>query len=328
MMVYVRLTWECKRMDILWQRLIKSLLIAVTVVVALVILYFVALDYLYVVLGGVLVGGLYALAALGLALVFGVMKILNLAHGSMMVLGAYLSFWFFTLYGIDPFISVVLVIPILFLLGFAIEYFLMDKVATLTAHQPVLVAFGLMVVLESLFMLLWTADPRGLVLPYSGARLTVGGLHISLTRFVACVLSVVGLVCLAIIMNRTLIGRAIQAVSQDFKAACFVGINARRMYQLAFGIGAAFAGFAGSLISVIYAFEPTSGLAFVIKALAVIVLAGSGRISGLIIAGVVLGIIESVGAMIIGGGFKDAISFAVFLLVLLLKPEGLFGRRG
>jgi len=313
-------------MDMKKQRLVEPLLIVVVVVV-FGVMYFVSLDYLHIVLGGVLVGGLYALAALGLALVFGVMRILNLAHGSMMVLGAYLSFWFFTLYGVDPFISVLLVIPVLFLLGFAIEYFLMDRVATLTAHQPVLVAFGLMVVLESLFMLLWTADPRALVLPYSGARLAIGSLHISLTRLCAFVLSVAGLLCLAIILNKTLMGRAIQAVSQDFKAACFVGINSRRMYQLAFGIGAAFAGFAGSLISVIYAFEPTSGLAFVIKALAVIVLAGTGRISGLIVAGIVLGIIESVGAIIIGGGFKDAISFAVFLLVLLIKPEGLFGRR-
>ncbi len=280
---------------------------------------------------GILIGALYGLAAAGLSLVFGVLKVLNVAHGQLLMLGGYASFWLFTSNGVDPFVSLVVSIPILFVIGIVLHRGLFVHIIKLPEEirikNSLLIGFGLALLLDNMAIRLWTADERSITTNYSGAALNLFNVSLPYVRVVSMLVALVAVLGLHLFLTRTYIGRSIKATAEDWEAAALVGINIDRTYLLAFAIGTALAGAAGSLIIIGYSINPGIGLEWTLKALVVIVLAGMGSVGGTLAGGVLLGVIESISVYFTGGAYREVVGLVMFLLVLFLRPQGLFGRK-
>jgi branched-chain amino acid transport system permease protein len=279
---------------------------------------------------GLLLGGLYGLAAAGLSLVFGVLKVLNVAHGELIMLGGYGAFWLFALLGWDPFASLLLVIPGSLLLGAALYVVLFGFVVR--AHEEtriknsLLVGFGLALALHALAVRLWTADDRSITTGYGGAVITVGSLSIPVIRLASLLVALALIVGLHLLLAHWRWGKAIRATAEDWQAALLTGIDIRRAYLLAFALGTALAGAAGTLVSVGYSISPSIGLEWTLKALIVVVLAGLGSMLGTFVAGLFVGVAEALSAAAFGGPYREVVGLVIFLVVLVLRPQGLFGR--
>ncbi len=279
---------------------------------------------------GALVGGLYGLAAVGLALVFGVLRMLNVAHGELIMLGGYATFWLFTLWGLDPYASLLVAGPLLFAVGVALYEGLFGRLVRLHEESKIqlsiLIGFGLALVLHALAILAWTADDRAVTAAYAGRVLNLGPLVVPLTRLGGLAVAFAALAGLHLFLQRTDAGRAIRATAEDWEAAFLMGVPVRRVYRTAFALGSALAGVAGSLVAVSDAISPAIGLSWTLKALIVVVLAGLGSIFGTFVAGVLLGVAESAAAFALGGVFREVVGLVLFVAVLTLRPQGLFGR--
>jgi branched-chain amino acid transport system permease protein len=276
-------------------------------------------------LSGLLNGGIYALVSVGLTLIFGVMRIINFAHGSLMMLGMYATYWLFALGGLDPYLSIVLSAGLLFLVGFAIERVLISPVLEAPEHNQLLLTLGISLVIENLALFLWKPDPRTIVLPYLAGAPMVAGVMVSPPRVIAFAVSLALTAGLYLVLKRTDLGRAIRAVSQDREGALTVGINMRRIYAVAFGIGCACVGAAGSLVAPFYAVDPYVGGVFVITAFVVVVLGGMGNFAGALLAALIVGVAESLAAVFIPAAMKQVVIYSIFVGVLLFRPQGLFG---
>jgi branched-chain amino acid transport system permease protein len=279
---------------------------------------------------GFLLGGLYGLAAAGLSLVFGVLKVLNVAHGELIMLGGYGAFWLFALLGLDPFASLLVVIPGSLLLGAALYLALFGFVVRAPEETRIknslLVGFGLALSLHALAVRLWTADDRSITTAYGGAVISLGNLSIPVIRLLSLVVALALIGGLHLLLARWRWGKAIRAAAEDWQAALLTGIDVRRAYLLAFAIGTALAGAAGTLVSVGYSVSPSIGLEWTLKALIVVVLAGLGSMLGTFVAGLFVGVAEAISAAIFGGPYREVIGLVIFLVVLVLRPQGLFGR--
>jgi branched-chain amino acid transport system permease protein len=280
---------------------------------------------------GVLVGGLYGLAAVGLSLVFGVTKFLNVAHGELLMFGGYASFLIFTLWGVDPFVSLPAVAVFLVLIGLVLYKLLFSRMVKLTEENKIkntmLVGFGLSLILQNVALRLWTADDKGITTAYSGEAFTILGVRFPIVRVASLVVALVCLLALHLFLRRTYTGKAIRATVQDWEAATVMGIDIQRVYLLAFVIGAALAGVAGALVAVGYSIQPTMGLEWTLIALIVMVLGGLGSIMGTFVGGIVLGVTQSLTSYWIGGSYREIVALLLFLVVLVLRPQGLFGAK-
>jgi branched-chain amino acid transport system permease protein len=280
---------------------------------------------------GALVGGLYGLAAAGLSLTFGVLRVLNVAHGELIMLGGYGSFWLFTLWQIDPFVSLFGIAPAMFALGLALYgalfQFVVKAQEETRIKNSLLIGFGLTLVLHASAIRLWTADERAVTTAYAGAVLRLGGLAIPWLRLTSLGLALVILLALHCFLARARWGRAVRATAEDWQAAALMGIPVGKTYLLAFALGAALAGIAGGLISVSYAISPSIGLEWTLKALVVIVLAGLGSLFGSFAGGIILGLAEAMSVVFLGGPYREVVGLMLFLIVLLVRPQGLFGAR-
>jgi branched-chain amino acid transport system permease protein len=279
---------------------------------------------------GLLIGGLYGLAAAGLSLVFGVLRVLNVAHGELIMLGGYGAFWLVALLGLDPFASLVLVVPGALLLGLVLYWTLFGFVVRADEETRIknslLIGFGLSLALHALAVRLWTADERSIPTPYGGAILSVGGLTIPGVRLLSLALAFVLILALHLLLKHWRWGQAIRATAEDWQAALLTGIDVRRAYLLAFAMGTGLAGAAGTLVSVGYSISPSIGLEWTLKALIVIVLAGLGSMLGTFTGGLVLGVAEAASAAAFGGPYREVVGLVIFVVVLVLRPRGLFGR--
>ncbi len=279
---------------------------------------------------GLLTGAVYGLAAAGLSLVFGVLQVLNVAHGELVMIGGYASFWLFARTGLDPFVSLLLTMPLMFAIGLGLHQGLFTRVETLDQEPRIknslLIGFGLALALQNLAIRLWTADERSIATAYSGAVITLGGLVFPVVRLGGLVTAVVAIGALHLFLRTTYMGKAIRGTSQDWEAALLMGIDIRRTYLVAFALGAALAGAAGTLVSVGYSINPSIGLEWTLKALIVVVLAGLGSMPGTLLGGLLLGLAESGSAVVIGGAYQEVVSLVIFLLVLMVRPQGLFVR--
>ncbi|MEX1143236.1 MAG: branched-chain amino acid ABC transporter permease [Anaerolineales bacterium] len=288
---------------------------------------------LQITVSGVLVGGLYGLAALGLSLVFGVLKILNVAHGELIMLGGYASFWAFSLYDVDPFVSLLFVVPLMFALGLALHAGLFSRIVrTGEEHRirnSLLIGFGLTLVLHNAAILLWTADDRAITTAYSISAISLAGIRFPVARVAGFLVSMVCAFGMEWFLERTDFGKSIRATAEDWRNAALTGINVQRVYLWTVGIGSSLAGVAGMLVALGYSISPSIGLAWTLKALIVVVLAGLGSMRGTLFAGILLGVAESVGTFLIpnGGQFREVIGILLFLAVLSLRPQGLFGAK-
>ncbi|HEY7466232.1 MAG TPA: branched-chain amino acid ABC transporter permease [Dehalococcoidia bacterium] len=280
---------------------------------------------------GLFVGGLYGIAGVGLSLVFGVQKVLNVAHGSLVMLGGYACFWIFTWYAIDPFLAILIVGPLFFLFGIGLHLGLFRFVTRLGEEEKIknslLISFGLTLVLENLAIRLWTADERAITTSYTGDGVTIAGVVFPYTRVASLLVAAFAILILHAFLTRTFAGKAIRATSEDWEAASLMGINVQRTYVVAFAIGTALAGIAGALVSISYTIAPSIGLAWTLKALVVVVLAGMGSIIGAFVAGILLGEAEALSVYVFGASYREVVGLVLFVLVLLIRPQGLFGRR-
>jgi branched-chain amino acid transport system permease protein len=280
---------------------------------------------------GLLVGGLYGLAAVGLSLVFGVTKILNVSHGELLMLGGYAGFWLFTLYGVDPFLGLPLAILLLVMLGFGLYKGIFSRMTKLGEETKIkntmLVGFGLGIVLQNVAQRLWTADQRGITTDYSSSVVTLFDVRFPIVRVASFLIALFVLVALHLFLKRTYLGKAIRATVQDWEAASLLGISTDRVYLVSFLLGAGLAGLAGALVSVGYSVEPTMGLEWTLTSLIVMVLGGLGSFVGTFIAGLLLGITQSLTSFWLGGAYREMVALLLFLLVLLVRPQGLFGAK-
>lgn len=282
------------------------------------------------VVSGILVGGMYGLVALGLALAFGVLKVLDVAHGELLMLGGYASFFAFTFWGLDPFLSMPLVFLAMFGFG-VLLYFLLFRYVTRTEihtriKNSLLVSFGLVLVLQALAVRFFTADERTISTGYSLEALTIGPVRVPVVRLAGLVVAVIAALALEWLLSRTRFGRALRATSEDWTRAALTGVNVRRVYLIAFAISAALAAIAGSLVSMGYSISPNIGLGWTLKALIVVVLAGLGSMRGIIVAGIFLGLVESLASIWIGGQYREVVALVLFLVILSFRPHGFYGR--
>jgi branched-chain amino acid transport system permease protein len=277
-----------------------------------------------------MIGGLYGLAAVGLSLIFGVLKVLNVAHGDLIMLGGYGAYWLFALLGFDPFASLLLVLPLSLLLGLGLYWALFRFVVRADEETRVknslLIGFGLALALHAAAVRLWTADDRSIDILYGGTAISLGSLSIPVVRLVGLALAFALIGGLHLLLTHWRWGRAIRATAEDWQAALLTGIDVRRAYLLAFAIGTGLAGAAGTLVSVGYSINPSIGLEWTLKALIVVVLAGLGSTFGTFVGGLFLGVAEAASAAAFGGPYREVAGLVIFVVVLVIRPRGLFGQ--
>jgi branched-chain amino acid transport system permease protein len=281
---------------------------------------------------GILVGALYGLVALGLGLLMGVMKFLNIAHGTFIILGGYVSFWLFNLWGIDPFLSLPVVIIVMFFIGLALYTLALSPLLKLPTigmriDTSMLVTFGLIWVLDNVMTMLWTPDTRTIITSYTGETLKVFGTRFSVTGLGGLGVAVLVALALYFVLGRTYFGKHIRAATQDAEAASLCGINVHRVYLLSSGIAIALAGVAGVIVVSTYSINASGGISWLLIAFVVMILAGEGNINAIIPAGVLFGLLEAGSVLVVGVSYRQAIALLVFIVVLIFKPQGLFAKK-
>lgn len=280
---------------------------------------------LQLLINGILFGTMYGTAAIGLSLIFGTMQIIFIAQGTIIVFTAYLCFWMFSLYSIDPYVSLIIIIPLSLLLGQGFYHVLFRRVAG-AKITSLLIAFGLMVLLEHLMSVLWTPNIRAVRTSYTAYGITFLDFKISFTRLIAFSVAILSTLGVYLFLKRTLMGKAVRAATEDLEAATLVGISPHRANGITFALGIGLAGIAGVSTATTYPFDPWFGFIFSLKAMIALALGGLGSVRGAFLGGVLLGVLESLASFLISGGWADAVSYGVFLLVLMFRPEGLFVR--
>ena len=276
----------------------------------------------------VLLGGIYALIAVGLTLIFGIMRVVNFAHGEFLMLGMYLAFWTFTLWGLDPYVTLWVAVPLFFVIGLAVYAVVIRGVVRASHNVQIFTTVGLSTILQNGALVLWTGDFRFVRPWYSVVVLRVGDAAFNLSQVVAFAVAVLFTVALFGFMRWTHAGRVMRATAQDAEAATLMGIDTDRVYRLAFAIGIACVGVAGVLVSPLYSVYPTAGLQFVLLAYVVVVLGGLGDMVGALLGSLIVAGVEVVGSYAFGSAWKEVIYFVLFIAVLLFRPAGLFGQRG
>jgi branched-chain amino acid transport system permease protein len=288
------------------------------------------MDILQYLTYGVVHGAIYTLVATGLALIMGIMGIFNLSHGSLAMIAAYCSFWFFEWARLDPFISIPLIMIIMFIIGVALYKGLFATMGQFShghkLRNSLLVSFGLVLILENIAVLLWTANERRVNTDYSGAVIDLMGLRIPYIGIGAIALAILVVLSLNLFLKRTFFGRAIWAISQDYQCAQLMGVNVDRIMLAAFGIGVSLTAVAGAVISN-DAISPSIGLDWVNKSLILVVMSGVGSIVGVLFSGLLLGVVEALSAYAVGAHYTDVVGLIMFLLILMFRPQGLFGKR-
>jgi len=282
---------------------------------------------LQVIVNGILLGGLYACIAIGFSIIWGVMNLINLAHGSMIVLGAYVTFLISSYTGVDPFLTIPGSAAALFVLGYLLQRFFINLVVQISLFMTLIFTFGLDMLMININLALFTADLRSLVVPYAQTSFDIGGITIPYGRLLVFALAIALTLGLELFLNHTRTGRAIKATSFDHEAASLSGIEVKQIYAVTFAVGAMMAGVAGSLIAVIYSFSPVVGDSYTMKSFVVVILGGLGSVPGAIVGGIVLGIVENLASLLLDPGYRDAIGFGLLVTVLLLRPQGLLGKR-
>jgi branched-chain amino acid transport system permease protein len=288
--------------------------------------------WLDVAITGMVMGGIYALIAVGLNLQYGLMRLLNVAHGEAVMVGAYLTYWLYTRYALPPFLSLLVTGPVIFLLGLGCHRLLLRRVlegaasADAIESSSLLISFGLVFILQNLVLLVWGGEIKGYT--YFNAAVQLGGSFYAANRLVAC--GIAAVLCLGFYgcLQYTASGRAVRALMQDRLGAELLGIRVRRMHAFCFGLGLALAGITGTLLSMVFDLTPDMGLPYTVTALIVIILGGLGNILGSLVGAVCLGLLEALGEHVFGPNLKTIIIYVAFMTILLLRPRGLLGTKG
>jgi branched-chain amino acid transport system permease protein len=275
-----------------------------------------------------LLGGIYALIAVGLTLIFGIMRVVNFAHGEFLMLGMYLAFWAFTLWSIDPYFVLFVSIPVFFVIGLVTYLLVMRGVIHASHNVQIFTTVGLSTALQNVALVAWTGDFRYVRPWHSSQVIRIAGTAFNLSQVVAFLIAVALTVGLFAFMKWTHAGRVMRATAQDGEAATLMGIDTDRVYQITFAIGIACVGAAGVLVAPLYSVYPTAGLQFVLLSYVVVVLGGLGDIVGALIGSLIVAAVEVVGSYYFGTAWKEVLYFMLFIAVLVFRPAGLFGQRG
>jgi branched-chain amino acid transport system permease protein len=278
-----------------------------------------------VIVSGLLAGALYAMVALGLGLIFGVMRVLNVAHGPLLMLGAYITYWLFSTVGLNPYLSLLVSMPVVFLVGVALHHFFVRRVVDAPELSSLLLTFGISIALVNVAQLAFTSDLRSV--EFLTGSFLVGPFAFSKSRVIACLFAA-GITALAFLfLQKTKLGKAIRAVSQSREVAQVCGINGQRIHLLAFGLASALAAAGGTLVTVMVAIQPEMGAVYTFKSFLVIVLGGAGNYPGALLGGLLLGLVEQLASLFLTTQVNEAVAYVLLVLVLLLRPTGLLGGR-
>jgi len=279
-----------------------------------------------VLLNGILLGGLYALVSLGLTLIFGVMRIINFAHGQFLMLAMYGTFWLFQLYGVDPYLSILIVLPLMFILGIVAYRVVIQPIIDASEMTHVFATLGLNLSLQGIALILWQGDFRGIRTVYSSMVVHLGSLYINIPRLIIFLCALATIWVLFLFLKKTYTGKAIRASAQKRVAAQLMGVNLSRIYMIAFGMGIAIVGITGAVLMPIYEVFPSVGSLFALVSFVVVVLGGLGNLGGALVGGIIIGVVESVSGVFIAPNLKEGVYFIIFVIILLLRPTGIFGK--
>jgi branched-chain amino acid transport system permease protein len=279
-------------------------------------------------LWGVAIGCIYILLATGLNIIFGVMKLVNFAHGQLLVIGAYVAFTVTVTLGLNPYVAILVAMGAVALIGVGLERFTFRKVLGTDKLNEIFVSLGLIYVFENAATLLWGNTTRQIPSPLQGMQLYLGDTPIRYDLLSAIVIVIVILFALFLLLKKTKIGLAMRATSQKSSASMLMGVNIEKVYIFTFALGAALAGASGALYGILFNFSPTIGALPTIKAFAIIIIGGLGSIPGAVIGGLLYGIAENTAVYFLGGVWQDAVAFALLIIVLVIRPTGIFGEKG
>jgi branched-chain amino acid transport system permease protein len=279
------------------------------------------------IVSGILLGGMLGLTALGLSIVLGVMRLVNLAHGELLVFGAYVGLFFFQYTGVDPLLGLPAIALFVAALSLPLYRFLLQPLANRGAEAQMMTMFAISIILQNVFVLAFSADTRSISVSYAALPLTVGPVTVPLVYLIGFAISVVAILAVHWLVSRTGFGRDLRASAADPEAATALGVDVNRVQMLTFALGVACAGVGGVLIGAAFQFGPSSGAAYLLNSLAIVVLGGLGNVLGTLAGGVTLGALQSLGGLTLGDGYRDLVGMALFLAVLAFRPEGVVGGR-
>jgi branched-chain amino acid transport system permease protein len=279
------------------------------------------------VLNGLTTGAVYALIALGLTLIYGVLHIINFAHGALLMVALYAVYLLKTQLGVDPYLALPIVVPGMFVLGYALQRLVINRASHGKDENILLVTLGISIVLENLALLAFKSDTRSIETPYTLSTVQIGPAFIAVPKLVAFAGALVCAALLMLVLNRSDLGRAIRAVAREKQGALLMGIDVDHVYAMCFGIGLACLGAAACFLLPAYYVNPQVGSGFVLVAFTIVVLGGMGSFAGALIGGLLIGVVESLGGLVLGESLGQIGIFAIFIAVLLLRPQGLFGAK-
>ncbi|MCQ2529782.1 MAG: branched-chain amino acid ABC transporter permease [Lachnospiraceae bacterium] len=281
------------------------------------------MQVIQVIINGILLGGIYALLGVGMTMMFGIVKLTNLAHGEFVIIGAYLSTILASALGVDPILTIIVTVPIMFLVGMGLQAGLINRVMKIGSEPALLVTFGLSIILADAMLLVFSADAQRANVPYNTASIKIAnGLNISTLDLIVFGISLATIVVLSVFLKKTFLGRSIRATSDDLEAASLMGVNVNRTYAIAMGIAMATAAIAGMCVSMKWVFYPSSGGNYLLTAFGVVVIGGMGSIPGTMIAGLILGLAQVIG----GANYGQLIAYVLMVLFLAVRPQGLFSK--
>jgi len=274
---------------------------------------------------GLLIGGVYALVAIGLTLVYGVLNIINFAHGALLVIGMYASYFLFTYFGVDPYLSALVIIPLLFVIGGLSQKIVINPLIDAPPHVCVFVTIGLGYFLENFLAFVWSPEYKNIEVSYVRSIISLGEVTIPVTRLITFILALLLTLALYLFLKKTDTGKAIRACAQEKEAAVLMGIDTKRIFVITFGIGAACAGAAGAFILPFFYLGPYVGHTFLLTAFIVVVFGSMGNFWGAFLAGLIIGLGESIGEIFLPSAMKEIVSLSIFIIVLFFRPSGLMG---
>ena len=280
-----------------------------------------------VIFNGIILGSLYGAVALGFSLVWGVMDVINITHGTMIVIGAYVAFVLYKAIGLDPFLSIPVAAFILFFIGYYIQKYLVNFVVRAGVFISLIMTFGLDQVMMNVLQLIFTGDYRSVNVSYSGTNFEIGGVVIPYVRLAVLIMSILLTVGLYLYTTRTKMGNAIRATSLNRDAARMCGVNVPKIYSITFGISAAMAGICGCMYAILQTFTPFDGGYLIGRAFVICVLGGLGTVMGAFVGGIILGVVETVGATVFDPRAQEIVGFILLVLVLIIRPRGIMGTK-
>lgn len=286
-----------------------------------------ASDYLDLIIKSLLLAGIYAAMAVGMTVIYGVMKIVNLAHAGFLMMGAYFAFVLFDRFKIDPVLGAILALPVFFLFGMAVHWLLvrwLPKSDTPTLSS-LLLMFGFWLILQNLGYMIFGNEDSSILTPRTLASVQLGEISVPMVSLIVFAAAVVSLIVLQLVFNRSWFGRSMRSLIQNPYAAKIVGVDDEKTARLTFGLGTAFAGFAGSLLAMLYSFNADFGRPFLLRSFVIIVLGGLESVSGVAIGALVLAFLETFSVQVLPASYQPAISFALLVVVLIIMPKGIAG---